>query len=117
MAPVSLSKAQLPAIAFGKEKWAIYFGDVGVEPPLPPNIHEILQSPCPFFPGKKVGETHLLTLIPKTVNGKSLTLNSLGELVKSPKQGNKTKYQEYWKEIKKRAWKYRLPVLILGPPN
>jgi hypothetical protein len=97
-APIKLT---LPAIAFGKEMWAKYLGDVDEEPPLPPDIDKILQSPCPFFPGKKVEETHLLTLIPKTVNGKPLSLNSLEELVKHPKQGQATKYSEYWDEIKK----------------
>lgn len=91
----------LPTIAFGAAKWATYFGDVGIEPPLPSNINQILKSPCPFFPGKTVGETHLLTLIPKTVNGKPLTLNSLNELVQKPKQGNATRYCSYWDEIKK----------------
>jgi hypothetical protein len=87
--------ADLPAIAFGKAKWATYFGDVGVEPPLPCNIDQILKSPCPFFPNKTVGETHLLTLIPRTVDGELFTLNGLGELVKKPKQGSATKYGDY----------------------
>ena len=52
-------------IAFGKEMWATYLGDIGVEPPLPPDIKAILSAPCPFFSGKKVEETHLLVLIPK----------------------------------------------------
>ncbi len=78
--------------AFGRDLWAKYFGDVGIEPPLRSEILSILQSPCPFWSGKKVQETHLLVLIPQTVNGKPLTLKSLGELVQSPKQGPKTEY-------------------------
>jgi hypothetical protein len=93
-------KSTLPAIAFGKELWAKYLGDVGEEPPLPPDIDKILKSPCPFFPGKKVEETHLLTLIPKTVNGKPLTLNFLEELVKHPKQGQATKYRYCWDKVR-----------------
>ena len=72
-------------IAFGKDLWATHLGDIGIEPPLPPNIKEILNAPCPFFPGKKVEETHLLVLIPKTVNGKPLTMQTLGELVQKPR--------------------------------
>ncbi|MBS0649281.1 MAG: hypothetical protein JSS10_08680 [Verrucomicrobia bacterium] len=98
--PKVFANPRLPTIAFGKELWAQYLGDVGDEPLLPPDIHQILQSPCPFFPGKKVEETHLLTLIPKTVNGKPLTLNSLEEFVKHPKQGQATKYRCYWNPIK-----------------
>jgi hypothetical protein len=98
-APKAPIKPTFPAIAFGKELWAKYLGDVGEETPLPSGIHQILQSPCPFFPGKKVEETHLLTLIPKTVNGKPLTLIYLEELVKHPKQGQATKYISHWKQI------------------
>jgi NLR family CARD domain-containing protein 3 len=81
-------------IAFGKQQWATYFGDVGVEPPLSQNIYQILKSSCPFWE-KKVGQTHMLVLIPKTINGKPLSLKSLGELVQAPKQGNATKYSHF----------------------
>jgi hypothetical protein len=99
--PKAPGKPAVPSIAFGKELWEKYLGDVGEEPPLPSDIQQILQSPCPFFPGKKVEETHLLTLIPKTVNGKPLTLNSLEELVKHPKQGQATQFGHLWDDIKK----------------
>ena len=82
-------------IAFGKEMWATYLGDIGDEPPLPPDIKVILSAPCPFFSGKKVEETHLLVLIPKTVNGKPLTLRTLGELVKKPLKGTSTQYRYF----------------------
>ena len=97
----SLAITSLPVIAFGKAKWATYFGDSGVEPPLPPNIHQILQSPCPFWPGKKVEETHLLVLIPQTVNGKPLTLDYLEQLIQKPLGGgHATKYEYYYKPVK-----------------
>ena len=87
---------RIPEMAFGAAKWAAYFGDVGVEPQLPPNIGEILAERCPFDPTKTVGETHLLVLVPASVNGVSLTLNSLGELIKAPRQGGHlTQYQYY----------------------
>ncbi len=82
----------MPSIAFGAAEWKKYFGDVGIEPPLPPNIEQILMGPCPIWPDKKVHETHLLTLVPKAVNGIPLTLKSLGELVQKPLQGNATQY-------------------------
>jgi hypothetical protein len=99
--PKAPIKPIVPAIAFGRELWAQYLGDVGEEPPLPSDIEKILKSPCPFFVGKRVEETHLLTLIPKTVNGKPLTLNSLEKLVKNPKQGHPTQYRVYWDKIRK----------------
>jgi hypothetical protein len=89
------------AFAFGKEKWAQYFGDIGVEPPLPPDIEEILQSPCPYFEGRTVAQTHMLVLIPETINGKPLNLKNLIELIKEPKDGNKTCFQPIWEKILK----------------
>lgn len=88
-----------PQMAFGKNKWGKYFGDVGIEPPLPPNISEILQSPCPFWRGKKVEETHMLVLIPKSVNGAAFTIGSLGKMIENPSiWGHKAKYYyEYGK--------------------
>ncbi len=95
-------QSALPPIVFGKAKWDQYFGDVGIEPPLPADIHQILNAPCPFWPGKRVEETHLLTLIPRTVNGRPFTLNSLGELIQKPQGGGKaTKYDSFLGEIKK----------------
>jgi serine/threonine protein kinase len=80
----------LPSCAFGAAEWKKYFGDVGIEPPLPKDIDQILSASCPFWPGKKVQETHLLVLVPQTVGGKSLTLKTLGELVKKPLTGPAT---------------------------
>jgi len=80
-------------IAFNKLKWEEYIGDVGKEPSLPANMYQILQSQCPIWPGKKVEQTHLLTLIPKTVNGKPLTLKLMDSLVQKPTKGNKTNFK------------------------
>lgn len=102
MAPISspvssnsvqiLVQPDLPLIAFGKAKWAHYLGDIGIEPPLPPNIDQILNSPCPIWSGKKIADTHLLTLIPQTVNGQPLTLKHLGDLIQQPLQGFATEF-------------------------
>lgn len=77
--------------AFGPKDWNRYFGDVGESPPLPPDIMDILKSPCPYWEGKSVANTHLLVLIPKTVNGSLFTLNLLGEMIKE-RQGWGYKY-------------------------
>ena len=86
--------------AFGAEKWESYFGEVGVEPPLPPDIADILKSSCPVWPGKTVGETHKLVLVPQTVNGSPLTLDLMGELIQRPIKGEATKYNYCTKDIK-----------------
>lgn len=72
---------------FGAAKWKKYFGEVGSEPPIPEHISALLNQPCQLFPGKKVYETHLLTLIPATVNGEPLTLNSFKRLLENPREG------------------------------
>lgn len=89
------------ARALGKRRWSKYLGEIGEEPPLPKNIHAIMQAACPIWEGKKVIETHLLVLIPKNVNKRPLTINSLGELVKAPKEGQPTSWDGdvFWKKI------------------
>lgn len=61
-------------IAIGKRAWD-EIGDIGSVPPLPNHIYDILQRPCPFFLKKKIVETHMLVLIPETINGKDYNLN------------------------------------------
>ena len=81
--------------------WERYFGDVGVTPPLPDGLEALMDSPCPFWEGKRVKDTHLLALIPSHVGGQPLTLDYLGELIQSPKGGGHgTKYRYYWNEIR-----------------
>ncbi len=88
--------SSVPAIAFGAALWRKYIGDVGIEPPLPPNIAQIFASKCPFWPKKTVGETHLLVLIPEAVNGLPLTLKLLRQLVLRPLGGgHHIKFKEF----------------------
>ena len=89
-------------MAFGAKDWETYFGKkAGEEPPLPVGIDTILDSRCPFWPRKKVRDTHLLVLVPETVDGKPFTLNLLGELIQSPKAGSYgTKYRCYDDAVK-----------------
>jgi hypothetical protein len=82
--------------AFGVQEWERYFGEVGVEPPLPADIVGILHSSCPFWPGKQIKDTHLLVLIPSKVNGEPFTLNLLRSLIQSPRRaGYRTQYRDY----------------------
>lgn len=80
-------KLDIPSVMFGKQAWTHYFGDIGESPALPPDIQAILTSRCPFWPDRLVYETHLLVLIPATVNGQSFSLNLLRELIQCPQQG------------------------------
>jgi hypothetical protein len=104
---VIADKTRDVAIAFGAAQWKEFMGaDIGVEPPLPVEIRDILAEACPFSTdGKTVAETHLLMLIPETINGESLNLNTLGKLFKAkfPAVGDDTGYRWIWDEIQKTA--------------
>jgi len=104
------SQKSVHEIAFGKEQWARYFGDVGEEPPLPTHIDAILDRSCPFWPGKQVRDTHLLVLLPSKVNARSLTLNSLGELVRcSHSREHGTRFHNYDEVVKRLLGYQSLP--------
>lgn len=75
-----------PPMAFGEEEWKMYFGDVGEVDRLPRNIEEILNAPCPYWQGR-VRDTHLLTWIPRTVNGQVLTHTTLEKMIQQPLSG------------------------------
>jgi hypothetical protein len=82
---------------FGQAQWKTYFGDIGDEPSLPDDIDEILHSTCPFSGNEdtKVKDTHMLVLIPATVDGEKLTLDKLEQLIPNSKEGNKATYRSY----------------------
>ena len=90
----------VPSPVFGAWAWSQYFGEVGVAPPLPSDLNEILDSPCPFWPDRLVKDTHLLVLIPSTVDGEAFTLDLLEELVQNPHgDGHHTQYFLYDDEV------------------
>ena len=98
---IALEKAQLGDSVLDAPLWERYFGSVGSVPSLPSGIVQVMDSPCPFWSGKRVKDTHLLALIPSRVGGKPLTLDYLGELIQSPKGGgHATKYDFYWDEVR-----------------
>ncbi|MBF5058900.1 hypothetical protein NEPTK9_000400 [Candidatus Neptunochlamydia vexilliferae] len=94
----TLKKQILPSIAYGKATWEKHFGPGSItekEPPLPPNIEQILNEPTPFkvegYSGK-VRDTHLLVWIPSKVNNTPLTLDNL--------EGLFGKYKQYASYVK-----------------
>ncbi len=81
---------------FDAASWKEHFGvSVSEIPPLPVGIDALLASPCPFWPGRKIGSTHLLVLIPSRVDGVAFTLNKLGELARRYFPDNKEGYRYY----------------------
>jgi hypothetical protein len=102
--PASLheSSFQVPVSIFGPQEWSQYFGEVREAPPLSEDMVDILHSPCPFWAGRSVKDTHLLVLIPSTVAGKPFSLNLLGELINNPKGGgHPIRYSFYDSDIQK----------------
>lgn len=59
--------------AFGKEQWLKLYGlEISDQPELSDDLIEILYKPCPADPTKKVGDTHMLTLIPRGLTFENL---------------------------------------------
>jgi hypothetical protein len=87
-------KKAMEEMTFGPEKWKAY-GDVGKVPSLPNKIFQILTSPCPYWPKKKVFQTHILVLVPKTVNGEPTTLRALRGLLSNAREPNKLEYHSH----------------------
>jgi hypothetical protein len=65
----------------GTEVWRSQGIEVGYTPPIPDSItKELLESECPLHPGEKIKDTHLLVLVPMTVNGEPYTPLKLNDL-------------------------------------
>jgi len=93
-----------PLDMFGSEEWNSLFGRVAPASPPSPELIDLLQSPCPFFPGKRIDQSHLLVYIPNHVDGKPLTPNSMEEYAKNPKTGqNLSKYDFVGPQIMNRC--------------
>jgi len=82
----SMVRAVLGKNLLGAEEWRKQGIDVGAVPPIPSTItEELLNSSCPLHPGSKIKDTHLLVLMPKTVNGELYSALKLDELCASRK--------------------------------
>jgi hypothetical protein len=89
----------------GAEAWRKQGIDVGVEPPLPSTItEELLTSECPLHPGGKIKDTHLLVLVPKTVNGEPYTTLKLDELCATRKGSGDALICDGLKSWKEQPW-------------
>ncbi|EKX53859.1 hypothetical protein GUITHDRAFT_100825 [Guillardia theta CCMP2712] len=85
---------------FGKEEWGRYFGLVPDEPALPRRIKALMGASCPIWKGKKVCETHLLVLVPSTLNSRRMCMNLMAEVMQAPKEGNACSIRYYWDKMK-----------------
>lgn len=92
-----------PGFLIGSEELTRHLGIVEKNP-LPEWIWEMANEPCPIYskyyePEKKVWQSHMLVLIPETVNGEPLTLERLGALVKKGFPGKETGYRFIGDEV------------------
>jgi hypothetical protein len=98
-----------PLVRVGPQEWEKYVGNVGPVPPLPKNIEAILNRRCPFFKdgnnnSLQVRDTHLLVLVPGSVDKVHLTLKTFQNFIQHPKQGNyPTNYNGYSKRVEEQV--------------
>ena len=92
---------------FGEERWRKYYGEVEAEPPIPDYLFRLYTQPCKLWLSKKVYETHLLTLIPATVDGEALTLDSFRKMTKQPKHGAYKRGYSYYNDAVKNELGYK----------
>jgi len=79
-------------IAFGKKQYEEYIGQVPDEPPIPlAAVEYIVRDPIGY----------LLTLIPKTINGKPVTMNYIDALAEKPLKGHSTGFNCVEKAVRK----------------
>ena len=71
---------EFPDCLIGNSDWLLNFG-LAYNTHLPEGIIETLRQECPVNRGRKIGETHILALVPSTAKEQNLTLNSLGKMV------------------------------------
>jgi hypothetical protein len=92
----------------GPKEWNAQGIYVGTPPPLPSSITEaLLNSYCPLHHGEKIKDTHVLVLVPKTVNGRPYTALELDKLCAERKgSGDKLIYRgaDFANTWKKCGW-------------
>ena len=90
----------------GAEEWRAQGIEVGEAPPIPSVITAgLLNAACPFHPGEKISDTHLLVLVPKTVNEKPYSPRELHALCATRQgSGEQLIRNVWWKPWKYDAW-------------
>ncbi len=66
---------------------------------IPEEIRAVLNSNCPFNPGKIIAQTHILLFMPDLVNGQPLTLHSFRVLMEHPTNGLPSRFRDIWDQI------------------
>lgn len=85
---------------FGSLEWKTHLGiDVEEAPSIPESFLSTLESPCPFWPGKRIKETHMLCFIPK-----QMTLDTLRQYTGNSSEwySSNSGERSYWVLITKK---------------
>jgi hypothetical protein len=89
----------------GAEAWSSQGIDVGIAPPIPSAItKELLESECPLHPGQKIKDTHLLVLVPQTVNREPYTALELDKLCGTRKGSGERLINANYTTWKREPW-------------
>ena len=90
----------------GAAEWKNGFGvAVSPVPPIPKWItKELLEGDCELHPGQRVKDTHILVLIPKTVDDKPYSAIKLGELCSKAKGSGERLIDDRWIRWKGESW-------------
>jgi len=90
----------------GAAEWKRGFNvDVGPVPPIPKWItKKLLEEKCQLHPGQQVKDTHILMLVPKTVNGEAYSAVKLGELCAGTKGSGDKLIYDGANDWKKQPW-------------
>ena len=103
--PLEAVKKELGKNFLGPDEWKAQGIDVGAPPPIPSSITKaLLNSECPLHPGQKIKDTHILMLVPKTVNGEPYTALKLDELCATRKGSGKALLDSNYKQWKEMSW-------------
>ncbi len=90
-------------VTFSSRDWKRYCKkDVDTEGEIssfPREFYKKLNDPCPVFPGYKMGQTHIITWMPKRVEKEPLTINSFGRILKEHFPKNPNGYEFIWDPI------------------
>ena len=112
---------QIPPGTFGKAEWESAFPvTIDEIPPLPPNIHAILEREDPYEPGKKLKDTCQLFLRPKKVilqeasGDKELLLGFDGVEELVGKAVDPARRSKYWTFNEFRDQMNRMPIAESG---
>lgn len=99
---LDFNPAGVPKGVHGKKDWNARGVDVGHVPPLPKELLEALNKPCPIAKdGSKMIDTHVILWMPPTLNDEPITVDTLEKMATADAFGeNKIGYESCYEPIR-----------------